>query len=139
MVGSPLAHLAWRTLLQRILRLPSLAPRAPARSLALVVAGCGGDEAGSSADELDTSVDELLEQTFSGEKKVDSGKLDLSLTIDVQGGGSQVQGPITLTLSGPFQTQGEGKLPKFDIDVAFEGAGQNIKAGVDLDGRQGAS
>ena len=84
---------------------------------------------GSSADE-DTSVDELLEQTFSGEKKVDSGKLDLSLKIDVQGGSSQVQGPISLRLSGPFQTQGKGKLPEFDIDAAFEGAGQNLKAGV---------
>ena len=96
--------------------------------LALVVAGCGGDS-GSSASS-DTSVDELLKQTFSGEKKVDSGKLDLSLKIDVQGGSSQVQGPIALTLSGPFQTQGKGKLPKFDIDAAFEGAGQSLKAGV---------
>jgi hypothetical protein len=96
--------------------------------LAVVVAGCGGDS-GSSASS-DTSVDELLKQTFSGQKKVDSGKLDLSLKIDVQGGSSQVQGPITLSLSGPFQTQGKGKLPKFDIDAAFEGSGQSLKAGV---------
>jgi len=96
--------------------------------LALAVAGCGGD-GGSSADE-DTSVDELLEQTFTGEKKVDSGKLDLKLRIDVQGGSSQVQGPLSLTLSGPFQTEGEGKLPQFDMDAAFEGAGQSLNAGV---------
>ena len=96
---------------------------------ALALAGCGGDD-GSSADE-DTSVDELLEQTFSGSKKVDSGKLDLSLKIDVQGGSSsQVQGPISLRLSGPFETQGKGKLPMFDIDAAFDGAGQSLKAGV---------
>ena len=95
--------------------------------LAVVVAGCGGG--GSSADE-DTSVDELLKQTFSGEKKVDSGKLDLTLKVDLQGGSSQVQGPITLKLSGPFQTEGKGKLPKFDIDAAFDGAGQSLKAGV---------
>ena len=96
---------------------------------ALALAGCGGD-GGSSADE-DTSVDELLKQTFSGSKKVDSGKLDLSLKIDVQGGSSsQVQGPISLRLSGPFETQGKGKLPQFDIDAAFDGAGQSLKAGV---------
>jgi hypothetical protein len=96
---------------------------------ALVVAGCGGGDGGTSAD-TDASVDELLDKTFSGEKKVDSGKLDLSLKIDVQGGSSQVQGPITLSLSGPFQTQGQGKLPKFAIDAAFEGAGQNLDAGL---------
>ena len=98
--------------------------------LAAVVAGCGGgDGDGASADE-DTSVDQVLKDTFSGEKKIDSGKLDLSLKIDVQGGSSQVQGPISLSLTGPFQTEGKGKLPKFDIDAAFEGAGQNVKAGL---------
>jgi hypothetical protein len=96
----------------------------------LVVAGCGGgDGDGASADE-DTSVDQVLKDTFSGEKKVDSGKLDLSLKIDVQGGSSQVQGPISLSLTGPFQTEGKGKLPQFDIDAAFEGAGQSFKAGL---------
>jgi hypothetical protein len=97
---------------------------------ALVVAGCGGGDSANSAS-ADTSVDELLDKTFSGQKKVDSGKLDLSLKLDVQEGGSaQVQGPISLRLSGPFQTQGKGKLPKFDITAAFEGAGQSLDAGV---------
>ena len=96
---------------------------------ALVVAGCGGGDSGSSASE-DTSVDELLDKTFSGDKKVDSGKLDLSLKLDVQGGSSQLQGPISLRLSGPFQTQGKGKLPQFDVDAAFEGAGQSLNAGL---------
>jgi len=107
--------------------------------LALVIAGCGGGGSGSgeSADE-DASVDELLQKTFSGEKKVESGKLDLSLNIDVQGGqNAQVQGPISLKLSGPFQTQGKGQLPKFDMDASFEGAGQNLKAGVASTGDKG--
>ena len=95
---------------------------------ALVVAGCGGGDGGASADE-DASVDELLDKTFSGDKNVDSGKLDLSLKVDVQGD-SQAQGPISLRLSGPFQTQGKGQLPKFDMDAAFEGAGQNLAAGL---------
>jgi hypothetical protein len=96
---------------------------------AIVVAGCGGGDKGASADE-DASVDELLDKTFSGEKKVDSGKLDLALKLDVQGGDSQVQGPISLRLTGPFATQGEGKLPKFAMDAAFDGAGQSLEAGL---------
>jgi hypothetical protein len=100
-------------------------------ALVAFVAGCGGgDKKEPSADE-DTSVDQVLKDTFSGKKQVDSGKLDLSLKIDVQGSSdSQLQGPITLSLTGPFQTQGKGNLPKFDIDAAFEGAGQSLKAGV---------
>jgi hypothetical protein len=99
--------------------------------LAALVIGCGGgDGEGASAD-ADTSVDQVLKDTFSGKKKVESGKLDLSLKLDVQGSSdSQLQGPISLRLSGPFQTEGKGKLPQFDIDAAFEGAGQSLEAGV---------
>jgi hypothetical protein len=102
---------------------------------ALLVAGCGGN--GESASE-DTDVNELLEQTFSGEHKVDSGKLDLSLQIDAQGGSNpQLQGPISLKLGGPFETQGEGKLPKFDMDASFEGGGQSFQAGLASTGDKG--
>ncbi len=105
--------------------------------LAVLVAGCGGGGGGESADE-GTSVDDLLTKTFSGSKKVESGKLDLSLRIDVQGGSSsELQGPISLTLSGPFQTEGDGRLPKFDMDASFEGAGQNMKAGITSTGDKG--
>ena len=101
----------------------------------ILVAGCGGD--GESADES-TDVNELLEQTFTGEHKVDSGKLDLSLRIEAQGGSSsQLQGPVSLELSGPFETQGEGKLPKFDMDASFEGAGQSFQAGLASTGDKG--
>jgi hypothetical protein len=103
--------------------------------LAALVAGCGGG--GSEADES-TSVDDLLTKTFSGEHKVDSGRLDLKLRIDAQGGdASQLQGPISVTLAGPFQTQGKGKLPLFDMDAAFEGAGQSLKAGLASTGDKG--
>jgi hypothetical protein len=98
--------------------------------LALAVAGCGGADKGPSADES-TSVDQLLKQTFSGDHKVDSGRLDLTVKVDVTGASnSQLQGPLTLKLAGPFQTQGKGKLPKFDIDGSFDGGGQTLRAGV---------
>ena len=100
-------------------------------ALVAFVAGCGGGDSNEPSADEDTSVDQVLKDTFSGKKQVDSGKLDLSLKIDVQGSSdSQLQGPITLSLTGPFQTQGKGKLPKFAIDAAFSGAGQNLKAGL---------
>ena len=99
--------------------------------VAAFAAGCGGGGSSEPSADSDTSVDQVLKDTFSGQKKVDSGKLDLSLKLDVQGSSdSQLQGPISLKLSGPFQTQGKGKLPKFAMDAAFAGAGQSIKAGL---------
>lgn len=93
-----------------------------------VVTGCGG---GSSGDEASSSTDvnELLKDTFSGGKKIESGKLDLAVRIDAKGT-SNSNGPVTVALSGPFQSQGKGKLPKLDIEAKIEGAGQNISAGV---------
>jgi hypothetical protein len=103
-------------------------------TVALMVAGCGGsdDEVSSSTD-----VNELLTQTFTGDKKVESGNLDLSMEIEAQGGESQLEGPVSLSLSGPFQTQDGGKLPEFKLEAAFEGAGQSIKAGATSTGDKG--
>ncbi len=106
--------------------------------LAALIAGCGGSGGGGDSADEGTSVDDLLTKTFSGTKKVESGKLDLSLGIDIQGSSdSQLQGPISLKLSGPFQTQGKGELPEFDMDASFEGAGQNLKAGLTSTGDKG--
>jgi hypothetical protein len=103
--------------------------------LALVGVGCGGgDEEASDS----TSVDELLDKTFTGDKKVESGKLDLKLNVNLEGGeAAQLQGPITLSLGGPFQSQGDGKLPKFDIEASFEGGNQSVKAGITSTGDKG--
>jgi hypothetical protein len=103
-------------------------------TVALVVAACGGsgDEASSATD-----VDTLLEQTFSGSKDVKSGNLDLSIKITAEGGDSELGGPVSISLTGPFQAQDGGKLPKFDLEAAFEGAGQSIKAGATSTGEKG--
>jgi hypothetical protein len=91
-----------------------------------LLAGCGGGgEKASSA----TPVDQLLQQTFSGDKQVKSGVLDLSLRLDPQGS-SQLGGPFSLRLTGPFESQGKGKLPKFALAATVDGAGQNLAAGV---------
>jgi hypothetical protein len=94
---------------------------------AVLVAACGGSDSEQSSSSTD--VNELLSQTFSGAKKSDSGKLDLSLRLD-QTTGSDNNGPVTLRLSGPFQAGDAGKLPEFQLAFAFEGGGQNIDAGA---------
>ena len=123
--------------MNRLLRLILLCLLA---SLALAVAACGGDGGdGGGGDEAseDTDVDTLLADTFSGkDKKIESGQLAFSLNIDAKNT-EGLSGPVTLKVSGPFQSQGKQKLPKFKIDFAFDGAGQSIKAGLTSTGAKG--
>ena len=91
--------------------------------LALVAVGCGGD--GDTADSS-TDVDQLLNDTFSGSKSIQSGKLSLALGLESDGG----QGPVTAKISGPFQSEGEGRLPQLDLEGSFEGGGESMSGGV---------
>jgi hypothetical protein len=106
----------------------------PLFTLALVglalglLAGCGGDDNAASSS---TDVNQLLKDTFSGKKDVKSGKLDLSLKANA--GGQD----IAVKVTGPFQSQGSGKLPKLAINVSFDGGGQSIQAGVTSTGDKG--
>ena len=93
-------------------------------ALPLLVAGCGGSSGGG-----DASTSQLLKDTFSGGKTVKSGKLDVSLGFQAQGLPT-LTGPVALKLSGPFQSQGAGKLPKFDFDLALAAGGQTVQAGA---------
>ena len=106
-------------------------------ALALGVAACGGSDGGGKEASSDTDVDTLLADTFNGKnKKVESGNLNLALDIDAKNT-EGVSGPVTLSIKGPFQSEGKQELPKFDIDFAFEGAGQSIKAGLTSTGDKG--
>jgi hypothetical protein len=100
-----------------------------------IAAGCGGGSGDAAS--ASTDVNQLLKDTFSGGKTIKSGNLNLALRIDAKGGSSSAQGPISVSLSGPFQTQGAGKLPKLDLDAKVEGAGQNISAGLVSTGDKG--
>jgi hypothetical protein len=100
---------------------------------ALLVAGCGG---GGESASTSTDVDELLADTFSGgDKAIKSGNLALSLRVETQGG-TNTQ-PIVVQLSGPFEDQGQGKLPKLALEAKLEGAGQNLDAGITSTGDKG--
>jgi hypothetical protein len=96
-----------------------------------LVAGCGGgggdDEASSSTD-----VNQLLKDTFSGKKDIKSGKLDLAINVSAGSNGT-----FNAKLSGPFESQGSGKMPKLDIDATLEGGGQSFQAGVTSTGDKG--
>jgi hypothetical protein len=89
----------------------------------LLAAGCGGSSGG------DASTSQLLKDTFAGGKAVKSGKLDVSLGFQAQGLPT-LTGPVALKLSGPFQSQGAGKLPKFDFDLDLAAGGQTVQAGA---------
>ena len=64
----------------------------------LALSACGG-----SSDNATT----LLKQTFGGAHKVNSGKLDIVLTVDPSGS-TTLKSPITLSFGGPFQSLGTG-------------------------------
>jgi hypothetical protein len=102
-----------------------------------LVAGCGGGDDDGAEVSSSTDVDELLTKTFTGSKNVDSGNLDLSLRIEAEGGETQVSGPVTIKLSGPFESQGQGKLPHFSLDASFAGGGQTFDAGATSTGEKG--
>jgi hypothetical protein len=88
---------------------------------ATLLAGCGGGDAADSS----TPVDQLLDETFSGGKTIDSGRLDVSLDVKPDTGQ-----PVALKVAGPFKNQGAGRLPQLDLDASFTGGGQTIEAGV---------
>lgn len=107
-------------------------------AVSLVVAACGGDDSsGGEEASSSTDVNELLEQTFSGEKDVNSGNIAFSLKIEAEGGESELEGPVTVSLEGPFQAQDDGRLPEFKLDASLEGAGQSIQAGATSTGDKG--
>jgi hypothetical protein len=59
------------------------------------------------------------------------------MEINASGGGSTLEGPVNVSLTGAFDSQGDKQVPKFDLDFKFEGAGQNITAGATSTGDKG--
>lgn len=87
-------------------------------AISSAVAGCGGgsDQATS-----------LLRQTFGGKHRITSGDVALGLTVSPSGGAAH-KGPITLSLVGPFQNLGPGRLPAsaFSLGLAAMGTGASV-------------
>lgn len=93
---------------------------------ALAAAGCGDDD---DAGAPRGSAGDLLQRAFS--TPVESGRvaLDADLQIDGPEGGDEAYG---LELSGPFDSNGPGRLPSADLDVALSGLGPPLSAGLVL-------
>ena len=105
-------------------------------SLMAVVAATAVAACGTAGGAGSTNPNTLLRETFSGAHKVTSGKLGLSLTIDTAGS-STLNGPITLSFGGPFQTRGSGKLPESNFTVSASALGRNVSLGILSTGTSG--
>jgi len=82
--------------------------------LVLALSECGSSE----------NPQALLRQTFGGTHRADSGKLTFDASL--KGG----QTPASIHLTGPFQRQGKGQVPKFQLAVSIVARGQTINAGA---------
>lgn len=99
--------------------------------VALLAAGCGGGSSKPSPE-----VTKLLGDTFGANKPVSSGRLDVRLAADTTGVAG-LQGPLDLRFTGPFQSQGAGKMAKFDFDLALRRGGSTLRAGAVSTGDKG--
>jgi hypothetical protein len=93
----------------------------------VALAGCGGSS---------QSAVGLLKQTFCGQHSVKSGNLNVALTV-MPSGSQTLKGPISLSLSGPFQSLGAGKLPKSDLTIALSALGNSTSVGIISTGSHG--
>jgi hypothetical protein len=97
-----------------------------ALSLALGVAACGGSS--------QPSAQSLVNDTVSARSHIESGEVDLSLSLSPTG--SATAKPVSLRLNGPFQNAGAGKLPHFSLKLGLDLAGKRIQAGATATGAQ---
>jgi hypothetical protein len=85
---------------------------------AALLSACGG---GDSDDVKGT-----LDKAFS--TPIKSARIDLEVTLKLDGI-KQLNGPIKLSVQGPYESGGSQTIPKADWDIAASAAGQNFSAG----------
>src|SRR4051794_6842951 len=78
----------------------------------------------------------LIKDAFGPNHSVNSGDLAVKLVLDAKGL-KNIKGPVGLTLDGPFESQGKGKLPKVDLGLKINGSGANFSAGAITNGDAG--
>jgi hypothetical protein len=82
----------------------------------LLVAGCGGTD-------NDPAAVSLVKNAFS--KPIGSANVTVDFGANLEGS-QQLKGPISVKLSGPYKSNGRGRLPSFDWNIAFTGGGLNF-------------
>jgi len=75
----------------------------------------------------------LLSDTFAGKSQIESGNVDLSFSLSASGSGASTK-PLSVRLAGPFQSEGSGKLPRFDLKLDVDAGGHALGAGAIADG-----
>lgn len=85
---------------------------------AALLGACGG---GSSGD-----VKKTLDQAFS--TPIKSANIDLEVSLQLNGV-KQLNGPIKLSVQGPYESGGNQTIPKAAWDIAASAGGQNFTAG----------
>src|SRR6202012_6042302 len=100
---------------------------------ALGLAACGSSSGGSGSSGNAQSV---LKQTFASGKPVKSGVLGISVTL-TPSGSSTLSGPISFSISGPFQSRGPGKLPESNFTIAISALGHKGALGIVATGTAG--
>jgi hypothetical protein len=96
------------------------------------LAACGSSSSSGSSGNAQS----LLKQTFSSGHTVKSGVLGFALSLKPSGS-STLSTPLTLSLSGPFQSRGTGKLPESDFTIGITALGRRGQLGVISTGTAG--
>jgi hypothetical protein len=89
-------------------------------ALVALLAGCGGG--GGGEDATDT-----VKKAFS--TPIQSGNVTLQFTAKVDGV-QQLEQPVQVKLSGPFQSNGDKKLPSLNWQASVAGGGQSFSGGI---------
>jgi hypothetical protein len=110
-----------------------LGPLTAAIVAVLALSACGSSSSGGGSSD---SAQALLKQTFSKGHVVKSGVLGFALTLKPTGS-STLTTPITLSLGGPFQSRGSGKLPQSDFTIGISAMGRHGSLGVISTGTAG--
>ena len=91
----------------------------PALLVSVLVAGCGGDDSEEVAD--------LLDKAF----QTPIGSADMTLDIEVQlDGVEELQDPIEVNLTGPYESGGDKQIPSVDWDITVSAQNQSFNANV---------
>ncbi len=102
-------------------RLLSLLLVALASVAALALSACGG------GDEDSGDAKQQLSDAFKTPIKSANVSLDMSAKVD---GVPQLSQPVSVKLTGPFESRGKNKVPKLDWDVNVSGAGQTFTGSI---------
>jgi hypothetical protein len=84
-----------------------------------LLAGCGDDDT--------ESVTALLDQAF----KSEIGSADVTLDIEIElDGVDELDGPIEIALTGPYESGADGKIPSVDWDITVQAQNQSFNANL---------